>query len=700
MLAEGTNAAIGRTTSTTTNLPVGPSGATVTPGGATSVQTGSGETVIIPPPSAAKSTPEQVIPAGMIDFRNADLNQVLTMYGEYVNRTILRPANLGTPNAIFLKTQTDLTRREAIQALEAVLAINGVAMVNIGDKFVKAVPLNQASQSGGEFSTAPANALPNLGSYVTHVVQLKNVLPSEIAPTLQPFASAIPNPILPIDSSQILVLRDSVENVKRMLEMIDKIDIAVPSEYVSEVIPIKYAKATEIASALNSLSSGGGATSVGASTSTGTSMRGTPRSVGMGGMGSMGGMGGMGTGAYGRSGYGNTGFGTSPFGTTTPGATGTMGAGAGSSFTDRLRNIINRASTSGEINVLGQTKMIADERTNSLLIFASREDMKMIKDVVAKLDIVLAQVLIEAVIVEVSLGNDKDVGFSYTQAPKSSGNWSGVGAINNTQGFNSVSDFVSGSSNALSGGFSYLASYNNDFDVLIKAVAQKNKARIIQRPRIQTSHNEPASLFVGESRPYPTGSYYGGGSYGGYSSIQQLPIGVTLTVTPLINPDGLVVMEISQDIQSANGFVNIANVGDVPITSQKSAQAKVSVRDRDTIILGGLIETSKSRTRSGVPILSDIPVLGFFFSANSTKERRNELIVMIRPTVLPTPEVAALTARSERQNLPLIREAEAEAAAAEARENKRSPMPKAAEPAAAVETVPASRFDEGVKPAE
>ena len=71
-----------------------------------------------------------------------------------------------------------------------------------------------------------------------------------------------------------------------------------------------------------------------------------------------------------------------------------------------------------------------------------------------------------------------------------------------------------------------------------------SRARILQRPRIQTSHAVEANLFVGESRPYPTASYYGGGAYGGYSSIQQLQIGVTLSVTPLINPDGLVVMDI------------------------------------------------------------------------------------------------------------------------------------------------------------
>jgi general secretion pathway protein D len=204
-------------------------------------------------------------------------------------------------------------------------------------------------------------------------------------------------------------------------------------------------------------------------------------------------------------------------------------------------------------------------------------------------------------------------------------------------------------------------------DVTLTAVANDSRAKVLQRPRIQTSHAVQATLFVGESRPYPTSSYYGGGSFGGYSSIQQLQIGVTLDVTPLINPDGLVVMDIHQTIESANGSVNIANVGDVPITSRKEAQAKVAVRDHDTIILGGLIETSKTKSASGVPFLMDIPMLGYLFRTTHDSEVRNELIVMIRPTVLPTPEVAAMAATAEKSKMPLTRRAEREIADEEAR---------------------------------
>jgi len=342
-----------------------------------------------------------------------------------------------------------------------------------------------------------------------------------------------------------------------------------------------------------------------------------------------------------------------------------------------LRSIIQRASTSGEIQVIGQTKIIADERTNSLLIFASRLDMEIIKKIISQLDVVLAQVLIETVIIEVNLGPDtKNFGFSYVQPPRNVfGNTTGEGAGGAGQflspGFTAIGGGTNGATGGLTGGFNYLF-HSQDLDVTVTALESSSKAKILQRPRIQTSHAVQATIFVGESRPYPQGSYYGGGSFGGYSTIQQLQIGVTLDVTPLINPDGLVVMDIHQTIENYAGFTTITGVVDVPITTRKEAQAKVAVRDRDTIMLGGLIETDKSKQGTGVPFLMDIPLLGYLFRSSGSSETRKELIVLIRPTVLPTPEVAALTAKAEKDRMPGVRWAEKEIQDEEAARLKQS----------------------------
>src|SRR5262249_17512997 len=231
---------------------------------------------------------------------------------------------------------------------------------------VKAVPQTQAGQEGQVFNKLEASQLPDMGQFVSHVVQLKYAKPTEVVPSLQPFAKAQAGGLLPIDSSQILVLRDYSENVKRMLELIKEIDVQVPSEFDSEVIPIKYAKATEIAGALNSLSSGGGgaggATVGGAAQGTGTtgstrSSRGSYGSRGRGYGGYGGGYGGYG-GSYGGYGGGGGGYGgyTPYAAATTPAVA--PGTQPGGTFTDRLRNIIQKASDQKDIQVLGQTKII------------------------------------------------------------------------------------------------------------------------------------------------------------------------------------------------------------------------------------------------------------------------------------------------------------------------------------------------------
>ncbi len=595
--------------------------------------------------AAAAPEPQQIIiPKGEINFPAADIAMVLDVYAEMVDRTILRPASLPA-TAITLKTQTDLTKHELIMALDAVLALNGISMINVGDKFVKAVPEAQAGQAGAPVSPADAASLPDLGQYLTHVVQLRHVKVSEAIPALQPFAK-IPNSVLAIESVNMIVLRDFTENVKRMLEMIERIDVAVESDYVSEVIPIKFALAGEIASALNSLSTGGGSTTVGGSSSSGGLSSGSRSSRGS--MGNrMSSRPGSGAG-YGYPG-GNTGYLPQQVAPGVP--------AAGSSFTDRLRTIINKASTEGDLEILGQTRIIADERTNSLLIFAGKKDMAMIKDIISKLDVVLAQVLIEALIIEVGLGNNLQWGVSYLSTGKETGNWTSAGGVFNNVNFIDP-DRIRSTTNLL-GGFSYFAKYNDDLLVAITAAAQDNNVSVLSRPRVQTSHAVEANLFVGETRPYPTGSSFGG-VYGGFSSIQQQRIGIELNVLPLINPDGLVVMDISQNIQSVGGEVKIENVGDVPITQDRSANAMVAVKSGETIVLGGFISADKSYSDSGVPFLKDIPGLGLLFRAQSNKKARRELMIFIKPTVLETPEIAARVALEEKNKMPGVLGAEKE----------------------------------------
>jgi len=266
---------------------------------------------------------------------------------------------------------------------------------------------------------------------------------------------------------------------------------------------------------------------------------------------------------------------------------------------------------------------------------------------------VLPQVLIESVIMDVSLGDGYSFGVSYLQHPQQVEDFTGFGGINNLNAFTSP-DF--GGFTNMARGFNYFGRFGQDLDVVVNASANDSRVTVVQKPRIMTFHAKPASFFIGNTVPYVTSTYYGGYYGGGYpsSQYQQLRVGIQLDVTPYINQDGLVVMEITQQIEEISGSTAIANVGDVPNTASRSLSAQVAVKDRETIILGGFIRSSDDKAKSGVPYLKDIPILGYLFNKTSHTRERKELLVLMRPTVLKTPELAAMHTAAEKLRLPGI----------------------------------------------
>ena len=168
-----------------------------------------------------RSTAQPEFASGLINLQNADLEQVLTLYQEISGRTVIRGA-LPRP-AITVRNQTPLTRVQALQLLDTVLAQYGIAMVLAGETAVKAVPQAMAASESPPEITLPWEALPDSGSFMIRTVQLKRVRPSETVPVLMPFAKT-PNALLPIDEKNQLIIRDYSSNVRRMLEMLHELD--------------------------------------------------------------------------------------------------------------------------------------------------------------------------------------------------------------------------------------------------------------------------------------------------------------------------------------------------------------------------------------------------------------------------------------------------------------------------------------------
>ncbi|MEO8429020.1 MAG: secretin N-terminal domain-containing protein, partial [Verrucomicrobiota bacterium] len=586
----------------------------------------------------------------LLNFNNTPLDQVFDTYSRLSGRTVLRPATL--PGQVTIKTLTPLTPEEAVQALNTVLALNGITIIPQGEKFVKAVLPASAPTEGTPFSKLDSSEIPEGDQFITQIVKLKYAAAEEVALALVPLTKN-PSGVVGIPSAQVVILRDLSSVVKRMLELIAKIDTQVEQSYTLEVIPIRYGKVTDIYETMNSLISGSGGGGTG-----GSGVGGTARTAAAGGRTTSGSRGGA-RGAGGRSGAGGA-YGAGAQGGINPqtgqpypaGQTGRGNvSGNRADFSGRLQQIVNRAASgTSEMQILGDARIVPDERSNSLIVYANKEDMKMITNIVSKVDVLLAQVVIEAVVVAVTLGDKFDAGIVATQNRVDSGKFTGAGAAFNP-GNTSLSyldprrlvdpgSFVS--TNVVPGGFSYFGKFGESFNVAVSLVASDSRANIIQRPRIQTSHAVPGSFFIGDSVPYASNNYGGGyGGYSGYStaSISYLEVGTSLEVTPFITPDGLVVLDIVQEISTFDGFEDVTSGGTSgttrgPKSSTKSASATLSIRDGDTILLGGYISESKTKNKSGVPVLKDVPILGALFRSKSTDASRSELVILLHVTVL------------------------------------------------------------------
>ncbi len=369
-------------------------------------------------------------------FVAVPLPQLLDIYADLIGRTLLHtpsgPQAVPDTTTITLNTQSKLTRSDAIVALETILDMNGITVIPLGDKFAKVVTEANAPTAGGLLETN-TNNLPISGKFVTQIVQVKYADPKDLVDALSQFNRA-PKSVILIPSTQTLILRDYAENVARMMEMVARIDVETPNTIKPKVIPIKYALASDIASALSALGASGG-TSVGKQTS-GAGFRQGTGTTGNGFVNGTGGAGGIGGSTSGVGGY--------PGQPTTTSALGSQATSARSSFQQNLQNIVKNAAGGGNGNfqLFGQTKIIADERTNSLLVFANDEDMKMIEDIIGKLDVVLPQVLIDAIVMEINLTETRNTGISYGTQNGGDKEFNGIGGVNNLS--SAASGFLTG----------------------------------------------------------------------------------------------------------------------------------------------------------------------------------------------------------------------------------------------------------------
>ena len=296
-------------------------------------------------------------------------------------------------------------------------------------------------------------------------------------------------------------------------------------------------------------------------------------------------------------------------------------------------------------------RISADENTNSLVIIASPESFAILRRVIERLDIRRKQVFVEAVILELASDDSTDmgIGFHMGMGDESTGGLTmGSGQFNATSfGLDSQS-LLSGLAMGVfgealdvaipdgMGGSTTLAV--PAFGVALNALQANSMVNILSTPNILTLDNEEAKIVVGRNIPFPVSS--GLDANGNQLvSYQRQDVAITLTVTPQINESDFVTLEIFQEvaeIEEDSSGLDVTSAGF--ITSKRSAETTVLVRNNQTVVIGGLMGQTETEVETKVPILGDLPLIGALFRGRRTSSRKTNMLIVLTPHIIDNPE--------------------------------------------------------------
>lgn len=290
-------------------------------------------------------------------------------------------------------------------------------------------------------------------------------------------------------------------------------------------------------------------------------------------------------------------------------------------------NAVNAAAQAPAAATIGNIRVMADELNNSVLVWSTRSEFSKIESTLKRLDLPLTQVLIEASIIEVTLGDGLEYGLQWAFSGDARSGYRGVGQISGLDG---------GVLGSLSQGFTYqLSNSAGALKAVLNGLATKSLIKVISSPNLMVLDNHTATINVGDQVPIVTSTTtYDTASVPTTSSVQYKDTGVNLVVTPSVNSGNVVTMQIDQtttDVGTASASAN-----NQPSFLQRQISSKVAVRSGESIVLGGLIKDSTKTSKDGVPFLQDVPLVGKLFGTNASKTNRTELLVIITPRVVRT----------------------------------------------------------------
>jgi general secretion pathway protein D len=561
-----------------------------------------------------------------LNLNNADIEALIKTVSEHTGKNfVIDPRVKGKVTVI---SAHPMDSDEFYEVFLSILEVHGFSTIPSGD-IIKIVPDVKAKQGGIPTVDAPGQ-LPG-DQIVTRIIQVKNVASAQLVPILRPLIpqeghlAAYPN-------TNVLIISDRRRNVDRVMKIIEQIDTVSDSSI--EVVTLEHASAAEVVRILESLDPPGkGASSnstklVADERTNSILISGDPT-------------------ARLRArvviehldtpydNEGNAQVVYLKYANAVDLVTVLTGVGENIDASAGAPGGMPKGKPKQPFNIQ------ADEAANALIITAPPDVFRSLQAIIRKLDIRRAQVLVEAIIAEVSYDKAKKLGVQWVVdgTPDGSGP---VGVIN--LGSPSITEvasnyLTSGAVNLGAGTSIGLGKFNSDrinFAALIQALESDTSSNILSTPSLTTLDNQEAEIVIGQQVPFITGSYSDTGgtssSVNPFQTVKREDVGLTLKVKPQINEGNSIQLEIEQEISSIDKAASLG-ASDI-VTKKRTIKTVVMVEDGKTIVLGGLLQDNLQQTEDKVPLLGDIPLLGALFRANTTTKIKSNLMIFLRPVVI------------------------------------------------------------------
>jgi general secretion pathway protein D len=580
------------------------------------------------------------------NYKDADLSQIIEAVSAVTGKNFIVDPRVRAQ--VTMLSSTPMSADAFYEAFLSILQVHGFVAVPSGD-VVKIIPDANARQ-------LPANDLPSRVSatsdeIVTQVIAVKNVSAAQLVPILRPLIPQYGH-LAAYPASNMLIISDRASNVSRMARIVERIDQTGDEEI--DVLPMQHASASEVVRIVNQLyttaaAEGGGMPTVKMVADDRTNSvlvsgertqrlrlktlithLDTPLEAG-----------GDTQVRYLR--YADAEKLAAKLREQIQGIVATITPGSAAPGGVAPSVAVAPSSASGDKSVM----IWAEPETNALVVTAPPKVMRSVMQIVDRLDIRRAQVLLEGILVELSVDKAMDLGINWLVGDRDSeGNilpaggfvrpvdGTGIGEI--IQGIRDP-DSITSLPSGLTLGLGRIVDSGLSWAALIRALEGTGNTNIIATPSIMTLDNEEAEIKVAQEVPFVTGQYTNQGvsnatgQVNPFQTIQREEVGIILKITPQINDGGSVVLKISQEVSN---IASSAQIAVDLITNKRTVTTKVLAEDGGIIVLGGLISDEVREGKSQVPFLGSIPLLGELFKTRSVDKKKTNLMFFVRPRIL------------------------------------------------------------------